>query len=126
MPYLHYETDTCRQEMSEAIKKAKDVTNSGPESDYAPIPNNKYDEQLITTYLRPSSHTRTPPLQIRRTLDQFFYTTLDDTDSRDQDQVVYRHTKRRSMTPVILMVDQLWLWVINEGWMSSDWIWLSI
>lgn len=53
------------------------------------------------------------PLQPRRTLDQYFYSHLDNTARRDKDQVVYRYTKNEE--PKIFMVDQMWLWIINGG-----------
>lgn len=51
--------------------------------------------------------------QPRRTLDQYFYSHLDNTAHRDKDQVVYRYTKTED--PKIFMVDQMWLWIINGG-----------
>ena len=55
-------------------------------------------------------------LHIRRTLDQYFYTGMKDTTARDQDQVVNR-VQRGLMNeqPKIIVVDQLWLWILNEG-----------
>lgn len=54
------------------------------------------------------------PLHVRRTLDQYFYYTLPDKSirERDLDQVLWRHTK--DTNPRILMVDQLWLWIIDN------------
>lgn len=58
-----------------------------------------------------------------RTLDQFYYTLTDDqVATRALDQVVYRFTKSRAhfegvfsgTAGLILMVDQLWLWCIDE------------
>ena len=66
------------------------------------------DEALVRGYLKHSLH-------LRRTLDQFYYSMLDTTE-RDGDQVVYRHGKRKRFFDSevkILMVDQLWLWVIG-------------
>jgi len=54
------------------------------------------------------------PLHIRRTLDQSYYCTLEDTSQRDQDQVIYRATKN-SENARIIMVDQLWMWIIDES-----------
>jgi len=34
-------------------------------------------------------------LHVSRTLDQYYYETLDDTSARDRDQVVYRYTERK-------------------------------
>jgi hypothetical protein len=79
--------------------------------------------QLIWEYLMQGID-----LHCRRSLDQFMYTTLPDTSDRDKDQVFYKRTKRMDDTPIreidgydhgkdgsVLVVDQLWLWVLNEG-----------
>lgn len=84
------------------------------------------EELLMTNYL----HCQ-PPLHPRRTLDQAYYGALRSTTSRDRDQVVYRGTTAEPhdclgmevcqqckedvrKTPRIIMVDQLWLWVLDE------------
>lgn len=71
------------------------------------------DEQL----LRENLH-KDPPLHIRRTLDQYYFLTLDDTSARDRDQVVYRETRAgrsfHSRNTRLVMVDQLWLWILDE------------
>jgi hypothetical protein len=55
-----------------------------------------------------------PPLHLRRTLDQYYYHTLSNTDKRDKDQVVTRYQTNNRLQPgVITMVDQLWLWVLE-------------
>ena len=122
--------------MSKAIEEAEAlgilmadmVENAGEETGYD-VPRSKQpkftpDEALIKGYLKHNLH-------VRRTLDQFYYSMLD-TSKRDGDQVVYRHAKYTSKRDgdqvvyrhviferaldskiKILMVDQLWLWVIN-------------
>lgn len=72
------------------------------------------NEHLIKGYLVPSEAKTIPPLQLRRTLDQYFYTHLKSTSQRDSDQVVYRYTKG-AFQPKIFMVDQLWLWIFDDG-----------
>jgi hypothetical protein len=65
------------------------------------------------------------PLHIRRTLDQFYYYMLDNTRARNRDQVVSRYAANNQMLPkqqpVVMMVDQLWLWMIEgrENTMAS-------
>lgn len=101
MPFLHYETDKRRREMSQAIKDA----NSGrhlPE-------NSSKDSVLIHAYLEDP-----PRLHPRRTLDQFYYHGID-TSVRDTDQVVYRYCERNNVERKVFMVDQLWLWIIGKG-----------
>lgn len=62
-----------------------------------------------------------PPLHMRRTLEQFYYWTAEDTTRRDKDQVVCRATKHYSDDPDddstsrIVMVDQLWLWILDDS-----------
>jgi len=100
-----------------------------------------------------------PPFNCRRTLDQFGYPSLHDTRARDDDQMMYKMTKKRRRLQehapsthqedinsddetsndepqarsqmkadregddpgedlfdgTVLMVDQLWLWVITDG-----------
>ena len=54
-------------------------------------------------------------LHVRRTLDQYYYYTLEQTQERDGDQVVSRAPCQQDRHPeskVLTMVDQLWLWVL--------------
>jgi hypothetical protein len=103
------------------------------------------EQKLIWQYLFSSADL---PLHIRRTLDQFGYPILEDTNERDLDQVVFKWAKdatdklrkrleKSGVGPFnaqlqtrpsigdnlimgedaykVLMVDQLWCWIINEG-----------
>lgn len=76
------------------------------------------DERLLRDYVQAE-----PPLHIRRTLDQYYFATLDDTSQRDEDQVVYRGTKAGRSHHIrntrVVMVDQLWLWVLDDSESSS-------
>jgi hypothetical protein len=58
-------------------------------------------------------------LHIRRTLDQFYYCTLEGTEPRDTDQVTTRyfedHFPDDKEKKVLLMVDQMWLWVLDAS-----------
>jgi hypothetical protein len=60
-----------------------------------------------------------PPLHMRRTLDQYFYPKLENTSLRDTNQVVYRETRSgkyfRYRTTRVVMVDQLWLWILDNS-----------
>ena len=53
-------------------------------------------------------------LHPRRSLDQFFYSSLQDTRQRDEDQVVSKSTKESRGGPKMIMVDQLWLWLVES------------
>jgi hypothetical protein len=62
-----------------------------------------------------------PNRHIRRTLDQYFYTGMEDTTVRDQDQVIYRVQRHLGKEePKIIVVGQLWLWILNEGLAPSE------
>jgi hypothetical protein len=54
------------------------------------IPLGQLDEILMKAYSLPNNLGQVPPLQLRRTLDQYFYTDLLSTYERDNDQVVLR------------------------------------
>lgn len=72
------------------------------------------DRRLLKTYL-----TQSPPLHVRRTLHQSYYWTREDTKSLDENQVVYRGTHGIKADGKLLMVDQLWLWVLDESKFST-------
>ncbi|KAI3318081.1 hypothetical protein HD806DRAFT_540551 [Xylariaceae sp. AK1471] len=74
-------------------------------------------DRLISAYLARGAHY----LHLRRTLDQFYYIGVEDTEDRDINQVVQRYAvKKFSMTDEsrmrskLIMVDQLWLWVLED------------
>jgi hypothetical protein len=116
-----------------------EVLNMSPPSRLLAQLINSVELQLIWEYLMPGTD-----LHCRRSLDQFMYSTLPDTSDRDKDQVYHKRTRRESGTgraPVtsydsliadelsiqgiegydhgeagsVLVVDQLWLWVLDEG-----------
>jgi ankyrin repeat protein/Mg2+ and Co2+ transporter CorA len=117
MPYLHFETNQRRQEMQKAIADAQKLKERNRRdvliAPQPPPPASTYDEMLLRAHLT-SSHVS---LHVRRTLDQFFYHNIN-TQSRDEDQVVYRYQCNPSHVshadPKIFMVDQLWMWVLGK------------
>jgi Mg2+ and Co2+ transporter CorA len=106
MPYLHYESDASRLKMARAIRRAE--TLNPQEAALARPEKPTRDDLLVEAYLGAQ-----PGLHPRRTLDQFFYHSID-TSERDQDQVVYRYCKRRRLEEKIFMVDQLWMWIVSK------------
>ncbi|KAH8594211.1 hypothetical protein B0O99DRAFT_687855 [Bisporella sp. PMI_857] len=77
----------------------------------------EYDVRILRDHLH-----QDPPLHLRRTLDQSYYWKIADTDMRDKDQVVYRATKEGKnilRTSRIIMVDQLWLYVLDDNTIIS-------
>ena len=70
------------------------------------------DENLIRAYLRPSHAKQTANFHVRRTLDQYAY-AVGETSARDKDQLVYRRSAPEHER--IFMVDELWLWILDES-----------
>ncbi|KAK8004980.1 hypothetical protein PG990_011017 [Apiospora arundinis] len=127
MPYLHHESQPRHKAFSEDLKKligrkskAEEVPDMNPPAPgLAEYPGNwplKGQEglykHLVKGYLDTGPNDEELHLQLRRTLDQYFFPDTD-TTGRDQDQVVYRYSKEHYPEPRLFMVDQLWLWVIN-------------
>lgn len=137
MPYISWEWETQKHEMDDVIEKlqrdaegtmknvkkmAKGLLKLGHDDDSTKDPPQEEsdpDVLLLKNYL----YVKSPmsPIHIRRTLDQFYYYMSEDTKERDADQVISRHFRRKyPEKPVpIMMVDQLWLWILDES-MDED------
>jgi hypothetical protein len=140
MPYIHWELEDARKQMSCVIKDLITSNEEGPDNllkqfsrEYfiELLKKNDKKERRSTKHLVEHGLETTephflllekflfydPPLHIRRTLDQFYYYMEEDTDVRDSDQVISRYSRRKfPRNPVpIVMVDQLWLWVVNNS-----------
>ncbi|KAJ5206624.1 Mitochondrial substrate/solute carrier [Penicillium cf. griseofulvum] len=131
-PYLHW--DTYRN-LIQRRKVVEDRLNQGRSR---PVPSRiskaSLEAQLIWTYL-----SCEPPVHFRRTLDQYGYPNLRSTIARDDDQMLWKRTRRPArideqlkeylqsaqddpdneetgefMDGNVLMVDQLWLWIVDE------------
>lgn len=107
MPFLHWDLEDLRLKREQVVKAAVE----GREQNLSNRDLN-IEQKLLKAYL-----TNQHPLHLRRTLDQYYYHTLEDTRERDADQVVSRHQTFTGLRPrIITMVDQLWLWVLSgEG-----------
>ncbi|KAL2070267.1 hypothetical protein VTL71DRAFT_13293 [Oculimacula yallundae] len=71
------------------------------------------DIRILTDHLH-----KEPPLHARRTLSQSYLGKIPNTDARDENQVVYKATKAGKnfhKSPRMLMVDQLWLYVLDDN-----------
>jgi hypothetical protein len=96
VPYVHWETEISRAEMHFVMEKVRqgrkdDIDDASQRS----IPNIKKiqdhpswtkNEKMLCAYLY-----NNPPVHPRRTLDQFYYHMLEDTEERDRDQVITRY-----------------------------------
>jgi hypothetical protein len=117
MPYLHWE-EVAR--LDQAKKVIRDVAElGGIRVEDLQTDGWTKDQKLINAYLCPKIPHKLHTFHIRRTLDQFHYHTLPNTDNRDENQTVTRYQRRykerkpNDEDPAVLsMVDQLWMWVL--------------
>lgn len=75
-------------------------------------------EQLIGGYLAQGSTSEgIVGLQVRRSLDDYFFTHRQGSGTKDAGQVLWRFSKRihPGRDPNIFMVDQLWMWILDES-----------
>ncbi|OAA55284.1 ankyrin repeat and protein kinase domain-containing protein 1 [Niveomyces insectorum RCEF 264] len=103
VPFLHYETVEGREKMDNAVKHTLHGRAENTPGRYL-----SPDVQLVSGYLNSER-----PVHVRRTLDQYFYSSVD-SSARDKDQVVSRYCDQRGLERRMLMVDQLWLWVLGK------------
>jgi hypothetical protein len=117
MPYIHWETYTAQKEVAGWIEKVKldsDKTSGGQENTF--WPSEKRPQPTVKIAKQPQTTTsdaekvaietqdakdiyqellkrylfKRRPVHLRRTLDQYYYSYLADTNFRDSDQVVMR------------------------------------
>ncbi|KAF2681139.1 hypothetical protein K458DRAFT_392364 [Lentithecium fluviatile CBS 122367] len=134
LPYLHWDTFSGLQVRNDIVKRRMQhpvsmVRNSTIENGGC------MENKLIWQYLVDKNNL---PLHIRRTLDQFGQAHLENTEGRDQDQVLYKCTMPEDNDPFtgpifhsaknrashtddakVLMVDQLWCWVIDSDTVTT-------
>ncbi|KAI0528444.1 hypothetical protein GGR58DRAFT_495970 [Xylaria digitata] len=126
IPYLHWAMNEERLMLKNTVHLIKNGNNSLPNTEPLIHTSGNKHRELLQTYLG-----RDHPLHVRRTLDQFYYFNLNDKDMdlRDKDQTISKYFRNNMMnnslrgstkTPQnldfpILMVDQLWLWVLEDN-----------
>ncbi|PWY68656.1 hypothetical protein BO70DRAFT_374330 [Aspergillus heteromorphus CBS 117.55] len=131
--YLHWDT------YLNLVQRRKVVEERLQQGRFRPVPGeiskSSLESKLIWKFLG-----NEPPIHIRRTLDQFGYPNLRSTVARDDDQMLWKRTKRMVnrndeigpgpgpsvqsadgteakttfMDGKVLMVDQLWLWIADD------------
>ncbi|KAK5663832.1 hypothetical protein OQA88_35 [Cercophora sp. LCS_1] len=124
-PFLHWGAENVlewRARWVEEIKKCgprtrgwplkpADIAVSFPGLDLEHEPKRFYVDLMATQLPDP-----TKPLHLRRTLDQWYYsTTCDTSKARDTDQIVSKFDpdRRNKGKRALLVVDQLWLWLLG-------------
>jgi hypothetical protein len=117
MPYLHWESKPDYETMR-ALIKSKEVKG-------VVLPPTTGEQDRFLKLLDKNR------IQIRRSLDQSYYWSLTSTEKRDKEQVVDRYARNYAIKAgshshrPLLMVDQIWIWVLNEGGnkgKASSWI----
>ncbi|KAF3056375.1 hypothetical protein GL218_06458 [Daldinia childiae] len=93
LPYLHFDTYVNIVRRRNIIRRRMDQGRARPvPKDVAEL--ESLDSRVIWQYI---GHD--PPLNTRRTLDQYGYPALGDTYARDDDQMLYKLTKERIAIP---------------------------
>ncbi|KAL4867446.1 hypothetical protein BDV12DRAFT_186728 [Aspergillus spectabilis] len=127
--YLHWDTYFNLLQRRRVIEERLRQGRSRPVPD--DISRSSLESRLIWKFLG-----NEPPIHIRRTLDQFGYPNLRSTVARDDDQMLWKRTRKTvnindelgNSTPMqdtsdhqttfvdgkVLMVDQLWLWIVDQ------------
>ena len=113
MPYIHWEFQVDQQKRHNMIQAI--ARNDRYRKKERSSRGQSLELSLLETHINTDQ-----PLHIRRTLDQYFYTSLKSTTARDDDQVVYRYAKNMldgiaTQELPLMMVDQLWLLMLYDG-----------
>ncbi|KAL2834205.1 hypothetical protein BDW59DRAFT_137501 [Aspergillus cavernicola] len=123
IPYLHWDTYRNLMQRRKVIEERLRQGRSRPVPDE--LSRSSLESKLIWQFLG-----NEPPIHIRRTLDQFGYPNLRSTVARDDDQMLWKRTRKPTdpnedlsnsiplpptfMDGKVLMVDQLWLWIVDS------------
>lgn len=126
MPYVHWESarnQERRQQTVDQVQKlhprkrildlsANHLLHRPTLQRRSTRTNAEPDAKLIQAHYEVTPCT----LHIRRTLDQFSNPSTKISASQHQDQVVFKYQKKHNAPedPSILMVDQLWMWIVND------------
>lgn len=113
LPYLHWDTLRCFTQRSDYVR---DV-NNGRTVD---IPDRLPDRTKSVYRVMRDYSGMVSSLHPRRSLDQFFYSSLPETTTRDKDQVVSKNTAHTRAGKKMVMVDQLWLWILEVARPHSE------
>jgi hypothetical protein len=119
LPYLHWDLTEC-------FARRTNYSNGSQKDTAVYVPEKlSEDEKNIYKLLREDRSIGS--LHPRRSLDQYFYSSLPETSSRDKDQVVSKYKPKDSRGgEKMIMVDQMWLWLIESYCHSSQRVKTSI
>lgn len=107
----------------ESLAKVYDRIQSGRslESLQGPVSHREVIEHGTSEFLNDKNRRTLHP---RRTLDQFYYSSLGNTSTRDRDQTISKWTGPNVPSDgrvgavdksLMIMVDQLWCWVVDDS-----------
>ncbi|KAL9119474.1 MAG: hypothetical protein Q9187_003971 [Circinaria calcarea] len=95
IPYLNFESHSSRRQIQEEIAPSANPPDSLNLTSEEDSDRTKKCRSLVRHYL---NHSR-GKLHIHRTLDQFYYDSIDDTTERDRTQVMYRYSDTLTKPP---------------------------
>ncbi|KAL2127860.1 hypothetical protein VTI74DRAFT_10081 [Chaetomium olivicolor] len=95
LPYLHFDT------YHSMVRRRKLITRRRCHGRAKPVPNWVAQQESLELKMIWEYIGYDPPLNCRRTLDQFGHHSLRDTNSRDDDQMLYKLTKKEAPAPWI-------------------------
>ncbi|TGJ80423.1 hypothetical protein E0Z10_g8343 [Xylaria hypoxylon] len=94
IPYLHYDTYINIIQRRNIIRRRKKHGRARP------VPKDVAELESLESRVTWEFIGHDPPLNARRTLDQYGYPALQDTWARDDDQMLYKLTKQRIVDPL--------------------------
>lgn len=106
LPYLHWDTTkgfAARSRYLNSLEAGEEISFSEAMT--------KETKAILQANKKAAVRNSCHP---RRSLDQYGYPGLTDTSDRDNDQVVSKNTTSAKDGQKMIMVDQLWLWVIED------------
>ena len=119
MPYLNWDQYKHFRSLNRIYTRFQSGETLHPPPDSASY--REIIEHGIAPYLKAESGRSLHP---RRTLDQFYYSSLGDTRGRDRDQTVSKWTgpgvgadgrANAVDDSLMIMVDQLWCWLLDDS-----------
>jgi hypothetical protein len=115
MPYLHWDTQQCFNTRATFLQAVFESDFDRKKLKKISVPPGLEEQRKALYEISKDYLDKASSFHPRRSLDQFFYSRLLDTTQRDNDQVVSKNTDWSQDGPNMVMVDQLWLWVIDPN-----------
>lgn len=118
MPYVHWEYADTFAALTQYTEKAPNAAAPfhDPKQTMAGSYKKLVESHMVSDSIWPGTRLARQ-LHVRRSLDQYQYHVLSNTKRQDKDQLVSRLFDRKKLSgqPVVMVVDQLWLWVLQDS-----------